>query len=80
MKKFRSFLNQTSEITNGQRLTIVLCTLGLMGIGYWRNNAAFKAEMKNIDLEMEKEDLEIELNILKNRLMGKSIEDLDKPF
>ena len=80
MKKFRNFLNQTSEITNGQRLTIVLCTLGLMGIGYWRNNAAFKAEMKNIDLEMEKEDLEIELNNLKNRLMGGSIEDLEKPF
>ena len=80
MKKFRNFLNQTSEITNGQRLSIMLCTLGLMGIGYWRNYAASKAEMKNIDLEMEKEDLEIELNILKNRLMGKSIEDLDKPF
>ena len=74
MKKFRNFLNQTSEITNGQRLTIVLCTLGLMGIGYWRNYAAFKAESKNIDLEMEKEDLEIELNNLKNRLKEKSIE------
>ena len=80
MKKFRNFLNQTSEITNGQRLSIMLCTLGLMGIGYWRNYAASKAEMKNIDLEMEKEDLEIELNNLKNRLMGESIEDLEKPF
>ena len=80
MKKFRNFLNQTSEITNGQRLTIVSCTLALMGICYWRNYAAFKAEMKNIDLEMEKEDLEIELNNLKNSLMGKSIKDLEKPF
>ena len=80
MIKFRNFLNQTSEITNGQRLSIMLCTLGLMGIGYWRNYAASKAEMKNIDLEMEKEDLEIELNNLKNRLMGESIEDLEKPF
>ena len=80
MKKFRNFLNQTSEITNGQRLTIMACTLALMGIGYWRNYAAFKAEMKNIDLEMEKEDLEIELNNLKNRLKEKSIEDLDKPL
>ena len=58
----------------------MVCTLGLMGIGYWRNYAAFKAEMKNIDLEMEKEDLEIELNNLKNRLKEKSIEDLEKPF
>ena len=80
MKKFRNFLNQTSEITNGQRLTIVLCTLGLMGIGYWRNHAAFKAEMEKEDLEIEKENLEIELNNLKNRLMEKSIEDLEKPF
>ena len=53
MKKFRNFLNQTSEITNGQRLTIMACTLALMGIGYWRNYAAFKAEMKNIDLEWQ---------------------------
>ena len=80
MKKFRNFLNQTSEITNGQRLGIMLCTLAFMGIGYWRNYAAYKAEMKNIDLEMEKEDLEIELNNLKNRLKEKSIEDLEKPF
>mgnify|MGYP003480816713 FL=1 len=80
MKKFRSFLNQTSEITNGDRLKIMVCTLALMGIGYWRNYAAFKAEMKNIDKEKEKEDLEIELNNLKNRLKEKSIEDLDKPL
>ena len=80
MKKFINFLNQTSEITNGQRVTIVLCTLGLMGIGYWRNHAAIKAEMENDELEMEKEDLEIELNNLKNRLMEKSIKDLEKPF
>ena len=80
MKKFRNFLNQTSEITNGERLTIMVCTLALMGIGYWRNYAACKAELKNIDLEMEKEDLEIELNNLKNRLKEKSIEDLEKPF
>ena len=80
MKKFRNFLNQTSEITNGQRLSIMLCIFGLVGISYWKTYAAFKAEMKNIDLEMEKEDLEIELNNLKNRLKEKSIEDLEKPF
>ena len=74
MKKFRSFLSQTSEITNGQRLTIIVGTLGLMGIAYWRNYAPYKDEMKNIDLEMEKEDLEIELDNLKNRLKEKSIE------
>lgn len=76
MKKFRSFLNQTSEITNGDRLKIVVCTLALVGIVYWRDYAAHKAEMKNIDLEMEKEDLEIELNNLKNRLKEKTIDEV----
>ena len=74
MKKFRSFLSQTREITNKDMLIIDVCTLGLLGIVYWRDYAAHKAEMKNIDLEMEKEDLEIELDNLKNRLKEKSIE------
>ena len=78
MKKFRRFLNQTSEITNGQRLTIVSCTLALMGICYWRNYAAFKAEMKNMDLEWT-------MGIIKSKLEIKGfskeeIEDLEKPF
>ena len=78
MKKFRNFLNQTSEITNGQRLTIVLCTLGLIGIGYWKNNATFKAEMENIELEWK-------LGHIKGKLEDKGfskeeIEDLVKPF
>ena len=78
MKKFRNFLNQTSEITNGQRLSIMLCTLGLMGIGYWRNYAAFKAESKNIALEWK-------LDHIKSKLEDKGfsqeeIEDLEKPF
>ena len=66
MKKFRSFLNQTSEITNKERLILLGCTLDLMGIGYWRYYDEYKAEM-------EKEDLEIELNNLKNKLKEKSI-------
>ena len=78
MKKFRNFLNQTSEITNGQRLTIVACTLALMGIGYWRNYAAFKAEMENVKLEWK-------LGHIKGKLEDKGfskeeIEDLEKTF
>ena len=78
MKKFRNFLNQTSEITNGDRLKIVVCTLALMGIGYWRNYAAFKAESKNIALEWK-------LDHIKSTLEDKGfsreeIEDLEKPF
>ena len=71
MKKFRSFLNQTSEITNGQRLTIMVCTLGLMGIGYWRNYAAYKAEMENINLEIKLVNMKCKL-----REQGFSEEDI----
>ena len=78
MKKFRNFLNQTSEITNGQRLTIMACTLALMGIGYWRNHAAFKAEMKNIKLEWKLEHIKGKLEA--KGFSKKDIEDLEKPF
>ena len=78
MKKFRSFLNQTSEITNGQRLSIMLGTLGLMGIGYWRNYAAFKAEMKNIDLEWKLENIKGKLE--DKGFSKEDIKDLEKPF
>ena len=43
MKKFRSFLNQTSEITNGQLLILVVFAL----VSIYNN---YKADMKNIDL------------------------------
>ena len=78
MKKFRSFLNQTSEITNGERLTIMACTLALMGIGYWRNYAAFKAEMENIDLEWKLEHIKGKLEI--KGFSQEEIEDLKKPL
>lgn len=72
MKKFRNFLQQTSEITNGDRLKIMLCTLALMGIGYWRNYAAFKAEMKNVDLEIKWVNIKSKL-----REQGFSEEDIE---
>ena len=78
MKKFRSFLNQTSEITNGERLTIMACTLALMGIGYWRNHAAFKAEMKNIELEWKLDHIKWKLE--DKGFSQEEIEDLEKPF
>ena len=78
MKKFRSFLNQTSEITNGERLTIMACTLALMGIGYWRNHAALKAEMANIELEWKLEHIKGKLE--DKGFSQEEIEDLEKPF
>ena len=72
MKKFRNFLQQTSEITNKDRLTLLVCTLGLMGIGYWRNYAAFKAEMENINLEIKLVNMKCKL-----REQGFSEEDIE---
>ena len=78
MKKFRNFLNQTSEITNGDRLKIVVCTLALMGIGYWRNYAAFKAEMDKFDLELKLRNIR---NSLEEEGYSKeTIEKMEKPY
>ena len=78
MKKFRSFLNQTSEITNGERLNVMLCIFGLVGIGYWKTYAAFKAEMKNIDLEWQLENIKGKLE--DKGFSKEDIKDLEKPF
>lgn len=78
MKKFRNFLNQTSEITNGQRLNIMLCIFGLVGISYWKTYAAYKAEMKNIDLEWTLGHIKGKLE--EKGFSKKEIEDLEKPF
>ena len=78
MKKFRSFLNQTSEITNGQRLNIMLCIFGLVGISYWKTYAAYKAEMKNIDLEWKLENIKGKLE--DKGFSKEDIKDLEKPF
>ena len=78
MKKLLGLLKLTSGITNGQRLSLMLCTLGLMGIGYWRNHAAFKAEMKNIELEWKLDHIKWKLE--DKGFSQEEIEDLEKPF
>ena len=54
------------------------CTLALMGIGYWRNHAAFKAEMKNIELEWKLDHIKWKLE--DKGFSQEEIEDLEKPF
>ena len=78
MKKFRNFLNQTSEITNGQRLSIMLCIFGLVGISYWKTYAAYKAEMKNIDLEWKLEHIKGKLE--DKGFSKEDIENLERDF
>ncbi len=59
MNKIKSFLNQTSEITNGQRLQICIGILGLTGIGLYLNNKLLKARLDNIDKDYNLEVLRI---------------------
>ena len=59
MGKIKSFLNQTSEITNGQRLQICVSILGLAGIGLYLNNKLLKARLDNIDKDYNLEVLRI---------------------
>ena len=47
-------------------------------MGYWRNYAAFKAEMKNIDLEWKLEHIKGKLE--DKGFSQEEIEDLEKPF
>ena len=49
-----------------------------MGVGYWRNHAAFKAEMANIDLEWKLEHIKGKLE--DKGFSQEEIEDLEKPF
>jgi len=60
MKKVKEFLNTTSEISNGKRLCIMECTLGLMAIGMIRNYQCTKAEhdgcLKDMTINALKDD------------------------
>ena len=78
MKKFVNFLKQTSEITNGNRATIVVSTLTLFGLLMWRDYAANKAEMENIDLEIKLVNMKRKLR--EQGFSEEEIEDLVKPY
>ncbi len=61
MGKIKSFLNKTTEITNGQRLQICASVLGLTAIGLYLNNKLVKSRLETIDKEY---DLEVLRQIL----------------
>ena len=55
MTNFKQFLNKTSNITNGERLVAMACTVLLTGIGMYLNNKLFdtRIELLNKKIELE---------------------------
>ena len=78
MKKFVDFLQQTSKITNGNKATIMVSTLTLFGLLIWRDYAANKAEMENIDLENKLVNMKRKLR--EQGFSEEEIEKLVKPY
>ena len=67
MKKIINFLNQTSEITHGDRLTALIGISILMGMGCYLNNTLFKSRMEVIDKNVEIMNLESQLHLEKKQ-------------
>lgn len=59
MGKIKTFLNKTTEITNGQRLSICVSILGLAGMALYLNDRLLKARLDNIDKDYDIEVLKI---------------------
>ena len=59
MGKIKTFLNKTTEITNGQRLSIAISILGLTGMSLYLNDKLLKARLDNIDKDYDMEVLKI---------------------
>ena len=55
MTNFKQFLNKTSNITNGERLVAMTCTVLLTGIGMYLNNKLYdtRIELLNKKIELE---------------------------
>ena len=59
MGKIKTFLNKTTEITNGERLKILASILGLAGIALYLNDRLLKARLENIDKDYDMEVLKL---------------------
>ena len=59
MGKIKTFLNKTTEITNGQRLSIAVGILGLTGMALYLNDKLLQARLDNIDKDYDIEVLKV---------------------
>ena len=56
MTNFKQFLNKTSDITNGERLVAMACTVLLTGMGLYLNNKLFSTRIELLNKEIELEN------------------------
>lgn len=73
MKNFKQFLNKTSNITNGERLVAMTCTVLLTGIGMYLNNKLFDTRIKLLNKEMELENQQ-RLNDVYKKIVDNHVE------
>lgn len=58
MGKIKDYFKQTSEITNGDRLNIVVSTVVLVGMGFILNNELFKSRIEGLAKDCKISELE----------------------
>lgn len=72
MTNFKQFLNKTSNITNGERLVAMTCTVLLTGIGMYLNNKLYDTRIKllnkNIELENQQRLNDVYKKIVDNHV------------
>lgn len=69
--KMKEFLDQTSEMRNGDRITIVVCTTILTGLALTLNQKLTKSKISGIYKDMEILALKTKLEELGNKSESK---------
>lgn len=78
MSKIKDFLKETSEISNGDRLTIVAGVAIMWGVGLWFNKALNKTNVELFKSEMRNQDLMSENELLNWRLENKEKNEFEE--
>lgn len=73
MTNFKQFLNKTSNITNGERLVAMACTVLLTGIGMYLNNKLFDTRIELLNKKVELENQQ-RLNDVYKKIVDNHVE------
>lgn len=76
MSKIKEFLNDTTEISNGDRVIIVASTLGLMAMAHVLNYKLFRSRLDNLDKDEKIHKLETKLEVEKTLCQDDTDENL----
>lgn len=77
MSKLKEFLNETSDMTNKERLVIAGCTIGLVAMANILNFKLFSSRLDGIGKDAKIGMLESELDELKKNLVNEEITQQD---